>query len=159
MYYELYLIYKKKINKLSIMAYNKYVINEDHSDNKYRLKEIQPGLFSSKPELLHIINNKAYANLVVIPEYDDIYGIYFTKQPGETQLKNKFDVVGSIFMDDYIKCSKFLIHKLRKYKKIIDGERYFTTKDPDELMDKCREIVETFNKNQETKKDAHSLYI
>ena len=139
-------------------ALDKYFISENHGDDKYDLKEVQPGLFSSKPQLLHINNNQAYANLVVIPEYDNIYGIYFTQKPGEIQLKNKFDVIGSVFMNDYNKCHKYLIHKLRKYKKIIDDDRYFLHNDPDELMNICKTIVQQFNKDQESKNKAHSLY-
>lgn len=140
------------------VALDKYFISENHGDDKFYVREVKPGLFSTKPELLHIHDNKAYANLVVIPEYEDVYGIYFTQKPGEVQLKNKFDVVGSVYMNDYNKCHKYLIHKLRRYKTIIDDNRYFTCKNPDELMDKCRNIIENFNKEQETKQTSHSLY-
>lgn len=142
----------------NIAAFDKYFVSEDHSDDKFTMKEIQPGLFSSQPQLLHINDNKAYANLVIVPEYPNTYAIYFTQRPGEIQLKNKFQVIGSVFINNYKECNKYLIHKLRKYKKIIDENRYFITDNPEELLQKINEIVEIFNKEQEIKKKSYSLY-
>ena len=135
------------------MSFDKYCITEDYSDDKCTVKEIQPGLFSTKPQPLYIQNNKAYANLVVISKHTNIYGIYFTQQPGEIQLKNKFEMVNNgILINDFKECSKYLIHKLRRYKKIIGDDRYFTTEDPQELYNKIVEIIQTFCKLQENKK-------
>jgi hypothetical protein len=140
-------------------ALDKYFISEDHSDDKFSLKEISPGLYSSEPQLLHINNNKAYANLVAIPDVgDNIYSIYFTQKPGEIQLKNKYNVIGSVLMEDYKHCNKYLIHKLRRYKKIIDEDRYFVTDNPNEFLDKIKQVVKLFEKEKENKMKSYSLY-
>ena len=131
---------KKELKKIIATVNDEIIPNAESLNN---VTVLDNGLFSTEfweyPEdvYMHIVSsNKMPANS---------YQIFFTEKEDQLHTDNTLNIHCSLHMINFEENNKFLIHKLKKYKKIINGQRYYYVYDVEDLINTCKNTINTIN--------------
>jgi len=119
-----------------------YTENIALKDVVFDFKMIRDGLFSSDPTLLVNKPLNAYLNIISTPNMpENTYRCYYTTTEEQLLNKDNVKVHGTFYIEQYKQNDKFIVHKLKKYKKIIDSKRYYYTENVQDLVDVCKKSL------------------
>lgn len=126
------------------IQYSDELIYDPH---RYYVTLISPGLLTADPKKLREQPKHAYLNIVSlknIPKH--MYRIYFTESENRLKNEENMTVHKTFYLQNFKEQNKFIVHKLRKYKKIIDGIRYYCIDNFEQLLTDCKNAIELYAK-------------
>jgi len=101
------------------------------------------GILTSDPDILKQKVVDAYVNIISrVDAPKDTYEICFTVIKDQL-IDNKDIAIHAVFyVPEYKNQNKYIIHKLKRFKKIINSKRYYHTTNITELIDICKKAIE-----------------